>query len=264
MTRGDLAQLALTQVGKWCYVWGGNGEDMTSMSDSEREAWICKRESDEKNRSRVRTLFDKLKAKAVNLIRGGDCSGFVFWCMKQLGLWKSDMRADGMYKRTTRIDKSELVPGDLGFRVDASTDKATHVGIYVGGGKFVHSRDRDVGVIGEITSAKYWQAFGRIKEFQPEPVPDPDPDPKPDPEPTEAYVNVVGGSVNVRKEADASTKSLCIVHKGDHLPIADGILSVGTDNSRWFHVTVPKGDGYIREFNSKNGHRLCELVGGID
>lgn len=230
MYKAELAQSALSQVGRWCYVWGGNGEDMSAMTDTERETWITKRESDPDNRERVRTLYSKLSEQCIFPIRGGDCSGFVYWNMRELGLWRSDRKADSMYKAA--IPTSSPEPGDLAFRVD-STGKATHVGVCVGNGEFVHCKDRDVGVVKEKSSSKYWQAFGVIKEFTPAPVP-PKPDPPCPPEPSKQVVRFLG-SVRLRKEPTTYGKQVATAHKGDRLPL----LSRGYMDSRgseWYAV----------------------------
>lgn len=225
MTKADLSQLALTQVGTWCYVWGGNGEDMTAMSAEDREAWICKKESDEENRARVRKLFAKLVENGVETIRGGDCSGFVYWCMKQLGVWKRDMNANTMYNKTTRTDSPE--PGDLAFRL--TDGKATHVGICVGDGMFVHCKGRDVGVVDEKSKSSYWQAYGIIKEFDPEPDPDP-------PSPTDKWVKFTG-SVNLRVAPDVSAKAKEVAHKGMKLPLLSrGYWDKRTPSCEWYAV----------------------------
>ena len=227
MYKVELAQAAIGQVGHWCYTWGGNGQDMTAMSDTEREAWICKRESDPNNRERVRALYAKLAGQGVSPIRGGDCSGFVFWLMKELGLWKTDRNANAMYKAATPTAAPE--PGDLAFRVDSS-GKATHVGICIGDGEFIHCKGRDVGVVREKSSAKYWQAFGVIKEFTPAPVP---PEPVP-PEPGKARVRFLG-SVNLRKQPVKGSDRIATMHKGDTLPL----LSRGYVDARgceWYAV----------------------------
>ena len=230
MTKSDLAQLALTQVGTWCYVWGGNGEDMTAMSAEEREKWICRRESDSKNRERVRKLFAKLVENGVETIRGGDCSGFVFWCMKTLGVWKSDMTANTMYLKTEATDKPEA--GDLAFRVDKN-GKATHVGVCVGNGMFVHCKGRDDGVVDEKSKSTYWQAYGVIKEFKPEPQPQPEP-----PSPTGKWVRFTG-NVNLREQPMLTGKQKAVAHKGDKLPL----MAVFREEcgKEWYSVALPDG-----------------------
>ena len=230
MFKTDLAQLALSQAGTWCYVWGANGDDMTAMTAEAREAWICKRESDEKNRQRVRKLFAQLAENGVETIRGGDCSGFVFWCMKQLGVWKTDMNANTMYHKTERTDTPE--PGDLCFIVDRN-GKATHVGVCVGNGMFVHCKGRDVGVVDEKSKSGYWKAYGVIREFKPEPVP-PEPDP---PSPTGKYVKFTG-SVRLRAQPRTDAKTLKIARRGETLPF----LAEHTGaNGVWYAAALPDG-----------------------
>lgn len=228
MYKAELAQAAIGQIGHWCYVWGGNGQDMTAMSDTEREAWIKSREKTAKDRERVKALYAKLSAEGVSPIRGGDCSGFVYWLMSQLGLWKTDRNANAMYTASTPTTSPEA--GDLAFRVDSSTGKATHVGICIGDGEFIHCKGRDVGVVREKSSAKYWQAFGVIKEFTPAPVP---PEPVP-PEPGKARVRFLG-SVNLRKQPMKGSDRIATMHKGDTLPL----LSRGYMDARgceWYAV----------------------------
>jgi len=44
------------------------------------------------------------------------------------------------YSIGVRVDKSELLPGDLVyFKYSASSYRLSHVGIYVGDGNFIHS-----------------------------------------------------------------------------------------------------------------------------
>ena len=47
--------LLCDQVGKGIYVWGGNGEDLTAMSDP--IAWIERREEDPENEKRDIALY---------------------------------------------------------------------------------------------------------------------------------------------------------------------------------------------------------------
>ena len=243
----DLAQCALSQVGKWCYVWGGNGQDMTAMTAEDREKWICRREGSDENRQRVRKLFAQLVENGVSTIRGGDCSGFVFRCMQTLGVWKSDMTANGMYRKTERVSVEYLQPGDLAFSV--RNGKATHVGVYVGDGNFVHCKGRDVGVVLEKSKANYWQAYGVIKEFKEEPTPTP--------EPGALYVRF-SGSVNVREQPKKTAKSLRVCHKGDKLPyLAE--TSDAADNI-WYAVELPGGAvGYCSAFTDRK-KKYTEVV----
>jgi peptidoglycan DL-endopeptidase CwlO len=62
-----------------------------------------------------------------------DCSGFVMMAWRQAGVSLPRVVPD-QYNATRRVAQSDLQPGDLVF-----FDNLGHVGIYVGGGKFIHS-----------------------------------------------------------------------------------------------------------------------------
>lgn len=87
---------------------------------------------------------------------GFDCSGFVrAMYEKTVGLILP-RRADQQAAATQAIDKGDLRPGDLVF---FNTMKRTfsHVGIYVGEGKFIHSPKAGAHVRVEDMSRSYWR-----------------------------------------------------------------------------------------------------------
>ena len=72
-----------------------------------------------------------------------DCSGFTFYCFKQvygIELLRS-AREQGYYKAYTKIETiEELLPGDLVcFNTVEDKDLSDHVGIYMGDGNFIHA-----------------------------------------------------------------------------------------------------------------------------
>ena len=69
---------------------------------------------------------------------GFDCSGFVYYVYRSLGIKISRTQAT-MYKQGTPVSKSDLQPGDLVFFQNTYKAGISHVGIYVGNGKFIHS-----------------------------------------------------------------------------------------------------------------------------
>ena len=86
---------------------------------------------------------------------GFDCSGFVRAMYEQsIGLMLP-RRAEQQAAATQNIDKSELKPGDLVF---FNTLKRTfsHVGIYVGEGRFIHSPKPGAEVRVESMTVNYW------------------------------------------------------------------------------------------------------------
>jgi len=70
---------------------------------------------------------------------GLDCSGFI--CLSfQNALGVSLPRsAAGLYSWTVRINLENAQPGDLLFFSTSSTSSITHVGLYIGGGRFMHA-----------------------------------------------------------------------------------------------------------------------------
>lgn len=68
-----------------------------------------------------------------------DCSGFTSYVFKNFGI-KLSATASSQYSNTSRVKKSDLLPGDLVFfSNNSSGGRVGHVGIYVGSGKFIHA-----------------------------------------------------------------------------------------------------------------------------
>lgn len=71
--------------------------------------------------------------------RGFDCSGFTQYVFKNFG-YSLNRTAASQLSNGAKVSKSSLQPGDLVFfRASGSSKAATHVGIYIGGNKFIHS-----------------------------------------------------------------------------------------------------------------------------
>ena len=86
---------------------------------------------------------------------GFDCSGFVRAMYAQsIGLILP-RRAEQQAAATQNIDKAELKPGDLVF-FNTMRRAFSHVGIYVGEGRFIHSPKPGAEVRVESMSVNYW------------------------------------------------------------------------------------------------------------
>lgn len=163
----DFLSLVKSQVNRGIYVRGGNGEDLTDMPDP--KAWIERREKPDEthtkaqNAARAIRLYDKRLDSGVNPVLAFDCSGLMYWAGKQVGIFKSDLTANGIYGKCRKITRSELQAGDFVFKHNGK--RATHVGVCVGE-KFVDCRGRDVGVIESKFSASVWNAYGRLDAMQ--------------------------------------------------------------------------------------------------
>jgi len=71
---------------------------------------------------------------------GFDCSGFTLYIYRQLGVRLPHSAADQFYLGTP-VSRSDLLPGDLVF-FETYTQGPSHVGIYVGEGRFIHASSR--------------------------------------------------------------------------------------------------------------------------
>jgi len=69
---------------------------------------------------------------------GFDCSGFVKYVMEHFGYTLPHSSSE-QYSYGTKVEKSQLVKGDLVFFKYSGYKSIGHVGIYVGDGNFIHS-----------------------------------------------------------------------------------------------------------------------------
>lgn len=86
---------------------------------------------------------------------GFDCSGFVRAMYEQTVGLLLPRRADQQAAATQIIDKKELQPGDLVF-FNTMRRNFSHVGIYVGDNKFIHSPRSGSEVRVEDMGLTYW------------------------------------------------------------------------------------------------------------
>lgn len=143
------------------YVWGGQGELMENLSTKKLEQM----ETSKKNVQRILIHLSEVYDNETGLknVRVFDCSGLVTYHLMKLGVLRSDTTANGLYKWCKPINKKELRPGDLVFKV--TDGKAVHVAVYVSNdGTLVESVGRDEGVKNTTLSSKF-NKYGRIPTF---------------------------------------------------------------------------------------------------
>ncbi|PVE44025.1 C40 family peptidase [Limnohabitans planktonicus] len=87
---------------------------------------------------------------------GFDCSGFVRHLYEKSVGQILPRRAEEQARSTDVIDRSDLQPGDLVF-FNTMKRAFSHVGIYVGDGKFIHSPRAGKSVKIEDMRSAYWQ-----------------------------------------------------------------------------------------------------------
>jgi lipoprotein Spr len=86
---------------------------------------------------------------------GIDCSGLVVQVYKRYAGFKLPRNTKKLYQLVKKVDKEDLVYGDLIFFSDGWFS-VSHVGIYIGDGKFVHSM-KDLGVIVSSLDEDYYK-----------------------------------------------------------------------------------------------------------
>ena len=86
--------------------------------------------------------------------KGFDCSGFVQYVFNAHGISIPRTSSSQYYELTRKVSKSNLQPGDLVF-FNTSGKGVSHVGMYIGDGKFIHSASSKGIVIADLFS-NYW------------------------------------------------------------------------------------------------------------
>lgn len=98
--------------------------------------------------------------KGIKYVYGGtskagfDCSGFVQYVFKQHGV-KLSRTSSGMYSTGEKVEKSNLAEGDLVF-FNTTGKGVSHVGIYIGDGKFAHASTSKGVRVDKLNDPHYW------------------------------------------------------------------------------------------------------------
>ena len=88
-----------------------------------------------------------------------DCSGFTKYIYAQFG-YSLNRTATDQLQNGVSISRDELQPGDLVFFRYRTSKPVSHVGIYIGGGEFIHaSTNRYVVQIDQMNSGHYANVF---------------------------------------------------------------------------------------------------------
>ena len=142
------------------YVWASGGE----LGIKVNEAWIQTKEnrcSGGANFDRAYRLWKKRIDAGNKLFKCFDCSGFVSFVLRGMGVFNGRRDCDGLYSLSTPLDSP--ADGCLLFRrAKSNPEDETHVGLYINGYQF-HAAGRDVGVIREKYDPKDWHKIAWFK-----------------------------------------------------------------------------------------------------
>ncbi len=98
--------------------------------------------------------------------RGFDCSGLIYYAYQRNGLAIPRTTAEQLRSSHT-VALEEIAPGDLLF-FRQRKNRAAHVGLYVGDGRFIHASTSEQAVILSRLDSPYWinhlVAVGRYVE----------------------------------------------------------------------------------------------------
>ena len=91
--------------------------------------------------------------------KGFDCSGLMYYVYGQFGYKLQRTAHDMCMNNGKPVSKSELQPGDLVF-FSSNGSHVGHVGMYIGGGQFVHASTSKTGVIiSDLDSSYYTRVY---------------------------------------------------------------------------------------------------------
>lgn len=164
-------ELLSTQIDKGIYVWGGNGENISCMENP--IDWIRRHETSVDNANRAETLYRNRMSLGVSPILAFDCSGLVYWALKQMGLRKDDISSRGLFALGKEVSRNDIQPGDLCFKWrdkngngEFDVNEIYHVGVF-DGKRVIECRGRDIGVCAfDIDNS--WTKFCRLEALNDE------------------------------------------------------------------------------------------------
>lgn len=128
------------------YLWSAQGQHVRSLTCGR----IRKMEKSGTEAARVFRRIADIMAQGyyTSHTRAFDCSGLICWLLVLCGVESKgfDLTAAGLLKRYKIVTITDIVAGDLLYKVD-NTGSAYHVGLYVGNGMLVEAKGRDAGVV---------------------------------------------------------------------------------------------------------------------
>ncbi len=99
---------------------------------------------------------------------GFDCSGFVRFILGATDGVALPRTAIEQYEHGTAVSIGQAQPGDLVFFKNTYKHGISHVGIYIGGGQFIHAANAHKGVRTDSLSSSYYQVhFAGLRRVLP-------------------------------------------------------------------------------------------------
>ena len=88
---------------------------------------------------------------------GFDCSGLIYWAFQQNGITVPRVTLS-QARIGAKITANRLQPGDIVVFSSGNSPHGLHTGIYIGGGRFIHSPNSRSRVrVEELHASRYWR-----------------------------------------------------------------------------------------------------------
>lgn len=143
LRKKTLVEMITPKVG--CgYVWGARGEILTKE--------VLQGFANRFGRSNY--YFADYSVEKWLDMQVFDCSGIIVWAARKLGLLTGNYTAAGLYGICGKVSTPSV--GSLCFN-----DKLTHVGVYIGNGKYLHAKTSRYGVV--VTGKENFTKYGNLK-----------------------------------------------------------------------------------------------------
>ena len=94
-----------------------------------------------------------------------DCSGFTYWVVKNVVGRDIGGSTSSQVGAGTSVDRGSLQVGDLVFFQNTYTFGLSHVGLYIGGGQFIHAENSGTGVVISSLDSPYYATrwYGAVR-----------------------------------------------------------------------------------------------------
>jgi len=134
------------------------------IAEKKKQAALARASSAEGRIDKLISIAKKQLGDSYILGKSGpdsfDCSGLVYYCLRQVNVYTRRLNAAGLSKTTswTKIsDIDNVQRGDLLFFKSDDSSTVGHVGIYIGGGEMIDASSANGKVVRRGAKTSYWR-----------------------------------------------------------------------------------------------------------
>ncbi len=134
------------------------------IAEKKKQAELARAQSAEGRIDKLISIAKKQLGDPYILGKSGpdsfDCSGLVYYCLRQVNVYTRRLNAAGLSKTTswTKIsDIDDVQRGDLLFFKSDDSSTVGHVGIYIGGGEMIDASSANGKVVRRSAKTSYWR-----------------------------------------------------------------------------------------------------------